>query len=306
MPAGADCVLMVEHAAVLSGELLPAADRRLRAGENIVAAGAEAHTGGELVPAGRLIATPEIGMAASCGYAQVPVYTPPRVAIVATGDELVEVSAVPEPWQIRNSNGYSLASLVQSESATAVRLEVARDTVEDLRARLGEALAADLLLFSGGVSMGKYDLVEVALREAGAEFFFTGARIQPGKPIVFGRLPRPGGGTMYFFGLPGNPISTEVCFLLFVTPLLRALCGRSDRAPRFAEATLAEDVRGGAKVTRFLPAFVEGDWKGVTVRTVPWQGSGDLAANARANGFVVLPLAVENFHAGETVRVLLR
>ena len=137
-------------------------------------------------------------------------------------------------------------------------------------------------------------------------FFFTGARIQPGKPVVFGRLPRPGGDPLYFFGLPGNPISTEVCFRLFVTPLLRALGGKTERAPRFAEARLAEDVRGGAKVTRFLPAVVEGDWQGVTVRPVPWQGSGDLAANARANGFVVLPLGVEGFRAGETVRVLLR
>ncbi len=306
VPAGADSVLMVEHATILAEELRPVADRRLRPGENVVAAGAEARATAVLVPAGRLLATPEIGMAASCGYAQVQVFTPPRVAIVATGDELVEVGAPPEPWQIRNSNSYSLASLVQAESATALRLAVARDTMEDLHARLEEALWADLMLFSGGVSMGKYDLVEVALREAGAEFIFTGARIQPGKPIVFGRLPRPGGDWTYFFGLPGNPISTEVCFRLFVTPLLRALCGRSDRAPQFAEARLAEDLRGGARVMRFLPAVAEGDWKGVTVRTVPWQGSGDLAANARANSFVVLPLEVESFRAGETVRVLLR
>jgi molybdopterin molybdotransferase len=175
----------------------------------------------------------------------------------------------------------------------------------------------NLMLLSGGVSMGKYDLVEQVLAEYGAEFFFTGSMIQPGKPIVFGRMPKHGipghkderkrdGDWVYFFGLPGNPVSTEVCFRLFVAPMLRALSGQTEIAPRFVEALLAENVKGGARVTRFLPAIVESDWKQVSVRVVPWQGSGDLAANARANGFVVLPKEVERFVAGEAVRVLLR
>lgn len=162
--------------------------------------------------------------------------------------------------------------------------------------------------------MGRYDLVEQALRDAGAEFVFTGARIQPGRPVVFGRLPRgrsresgaDGSGFLYFFGLPGNPVSTEVCFRLFVTPMLRALGGQTERAPRFVEALLAEEVKRGAAVTRFLPALLESDWKQASVRVVPWQGSGDLAANARANAFVVLPGSVDRFVAGESVRVLLR
>lgn len=307
VPAGADAVLMVEHASSDRGATVrPAAGRTLATGENVVPTGAEARAGAPLVPAGRVIATPEIGLAASCGYREVPVFARPQVAIVATGDELVELDAQPEAWQIRNSNSYSMASLAEAEGAQAHRLLIARDTLEDLELRLAEARRADLVLFSGGVSMGKYDLVEQVLHEAGAEFFFTGARIQPGKPVVFGRLPGEGGTGTYFFGLPGNPISTEVCFRLFVAPLLRALAGRQDRAPQFAEACLAETVRGGAKVTRFLPAFVESDWEQVQVRPVPWQGSGDLAANARANGFVVLPLDVDEFPAGATVRVLLR
>lgn len=305
VPEGADAVLMVEHGTLEGTSLRPEAGRRLAVGENVVPAGAEARAGAALIPAGRVVGTAEISLAASCGLAELAVFGRPSVAILATGDELVEVGVTPEAWQIRNSNSYSLASLVEDEGAVAQRLAVARDTREDLQRRLAEAGTADLLLLSGGVSMGKYDLVEEVLREAGAEFFFTGARIQPGKPVVFGRMPREGG-WLPFFGLPGNPISTEVCFRLFVAPLLRALCGRTDREPRFAEARLAEDVRGGAKVTRFLPAVVEGDWQGVKVRPVPWQGSGDLAANARANGFVVLPLEVPKFAAGETVRVLLR
>jgi molybdopterin molybdotransferase len=169
-------------------------------------------------------------------------------------------------------------------------------------------MAGDLLLLSGGVSMGKYDLVEEVLAELGAEFLFTGALIQPGKPVVFGRLPTfdPLGPWVYFFGLPGNPVSTQVCFHLFVAPMLRALAGRTEIAPRFVEARLAEEVKGGAKVARFLPAELSGGWDGVAVRLVGWQGSGDVAANARGNGYAVLPAGVETFAAGETVRVLLR
>jgi len=154
--------------------------------------------------------------------------------------------------------------------------------------------------------MGKFDFVEEVLAEKGAEFFFTGALIQPGKPIVFGRLPKAGGTWTYFFGLPGNPVSTQVCFHLFVAPMLRALAGRVDLAPRFVEATLSEDVKGGARVTRFLPAELVSEWDGVNVRVVGWQGSGDVAANARGNCYAVLPVGVEMFRVGETVRVLLR
>jgi molybdopterin molybdotransferase len=267
----------------------------------------------------------EIAAAASCGYARLDVFARPRVGIVATGDELVELEGVPKAWEIRNSNSYALAALVDSEGGCSGRLGVARDTRRDLFERIGQGSMWDLLLLSGGVSMGKYDLVEQVLSEFGAEFYFTGVMIQPGKPVVFGRLPKRGtfqcneegkygapdksewnGEWTYFFGLPGNPISTEVCFRLFVTPMLRSLAGATELGPRFAEARLMEDVKGGAKVTRFLPAEVEGDWQGVGVRVVPWQGSGDLAANAKANAFVVLPAGVEGWGKGEVVRVLLR
>ena len=321
LPAGADAVLMVEHATVgQDAQVSVAAGRTLDAGENVVAQGAEAQAGTELVPAGRRLGASEIAMAASCGYAEVEVFRRPRVAIVATGDELVEVGETPRAWQIRNSNSYALAALVAAEGGEPWRLGVARDEMGELRERIAEAAEADLLLMSGGVSMGKYDLVERALREAGAEFLFTGAWIQPGKPVVFGRVKREQrsenrdqgaeGGWMYFFGLPGNPVSTEVCFRLFAATMLRAIAGQQEIAPRFVEALLAENVKGGAgrskAVTRFLPAVVQSDWKQASVRVVPWQGSGDLAANARANGFVVLPGGVELFVAGESVTVLLR
>jgi molybdopterin molybdotransferase len=318
LPTGADAVVMVEHTSASGAELRVEAGRTLRAGENAVARGAEARAGDSLLPVGRVMGAAEIAVAASCGCAELAVFVRPKVAIVATGDELVEVPASSAPTQVSesrpgaptalsggeiyNSNSYALATLVRGEGGLAGRLAIARDTLEDLRARIAEASGADLVLLSGGVSMGKFDLVEQVLREAGAEFFFTGAMIQPGRPVVFGRL---ASGT-HFFGLPGNPVSTQVCFHLFVAPLLRALAGRSLVAPEFVEARLAEDVRGGAKVTRFLPAEMVSAWDGVMVRVVGWQGSGDVAANARGNCYCVLPAGVEAFAKGETVRVLLR
>jgi len=317
LPAGADAVLMVEHGTLEGEELRPLKGHKLRKGDNVVPRGGEAHSGDPLLPAGRVIEAAEIAVAASCGAARLEVFAKPRVAIVATGDELVELGKTPEAWQIRNSNSYSLAALVTEAGGDSGRLAIARDTRADLEERIVQGSMWDLLVLSGGVSMGKYDLVEEVLAQYGAEFFFTGALIQPGKPVVFGRLPKRGvvgdslpspwtGEWTYFFGLPGNPVSTQVCFHLFVAPMLRALAGRTDLAPRFAEARLGESVKGGARVTRFLPAEMTSAWDGVSVRVVGWQGSGDVAANARGNCYAVLPAGVEAFHAGETVRVLLR
>jgi molybdopterin molybdotransferase len=315
VPAGADAVVMVEHTRLADGVLTLEALRSWRVGENVVPRGAETLAGNVVLPEGRVLGAAEISVAASCGRAEVQVFARPHVAIIATGDELVELDEPMESWQIRNSNSYALAALVNAAGGVGERLAIARDSLGELRAQVAEGRAGDLLLLSGGVSMGKYDLVEQVLREFRAEFFFTGAMIQPGKPVVFGRLPRakarglgdqkqgPEGpfnsgstGWTYFFGLPGNPVSTQVCFALFVAPMLRALAGRTEIAPVFVEARLAEDVKGGARVTRFLPAEISGGWDGVEVRVVGWQGSGD----------VVLPAGVEHFPAGLTVRVLLR
>jgi molybdopterin molybdotransferase len=308
VPQGADAVVMVEHVSLQGKDLRLEEGRRMRSGENIVPRGTEARAGDSLLPVGRTMGAAEIAVAASCGRAQLEVYARPKVAIVATGDELVELDQAMNDEQIRNSNSYALAALVRAEGGIAGRFPIARDSFAELNERVQRAMAADLLLLSGGVSMGKYDLVEQVLAELGAEFFFTGALIQPGKPIVFGRLPTfdPVRPWVYFFGLPGNPVSTQVCFHLFVAPLLRAMCGKTSIEPQFVEAKLAENVKGTAKVTRFLPAELTGAWDGVSVSLVGWQGSGDVAANARGNGYVVLPAGVDSFAAGETVRVLLR
>ncbi len=309
VPEGADAVVMIEHVTVEGEVLEVGAGRVLRAGENVVPRGAEARAGDVVLPERVVMGAAEIALAAACGRAQISVYRRPRVAIVATGDELVEVEVQPEAWQIRNSNSYGLAALVEETGAEAVRLPIARDSLGELRAALTEARTCDLMVLSGGVSMGKYDLVEEVLAEMGAKFFFTGVRMQPGKPVVFGRLPETGSGEgtgRYFFGLPGNPVSTEVTFHCFAGPLLRVLAGAAWEEPRFVLAKLGEDVDPKAGLTRVLPARLTGTSAEVDVRVVRWQGSGDLRANARANCYVVLPEREEGFRAGEVVTVLLR
>jgi molybdopterin molybdotransferase len=304
VPNGADCVVMVEHAQRKGDTLGLTRGRSIASGENIVPRGAEARAGEVIVPRGVRISAAQVAAAAACGAAQLNVFPQPRVAIVVTGDELVEVDQEPLVHQIRNSNSYSLAAQLLAAGAEPVRLPIARDERGDLEAVIRNALETDLLLLSGGVSVGKYDLVEEVLLALGAEFFFTGALIQPGKPVVFGRLAVEDR-HIYFFGLPGNPVSTMVTFSLFVEPLLGALCGDASREPRFAQARLASDVHVKTGLTRFLPARLRSVSTDVTVEPVAWQGSGDIASTSRSNCFLVVPADRPHLAAGETVTVLL-
>ena len=339
VPSGADAVAMVEHTELGEGLVWAAKGRGLRAEENIVRRASEARRGEALLAAGRAMGAAEIALAAACGCAEIAVRKRPVVAIVATGDELVEVEETPGDSQIRNSNGTALAAMVEAAGGEARRLAIARDSRESLRERIAEGRGSDLLLLSGGVSVGKYDLVEEVLAEFGAEFFFRGVRMQPGRPVVFGRLRKSASQQdsesasqqdsesasqqdsesasqrvgesadarewVYFFGLPGNPVSTLVTFQCFVGPMLRALCGAGAEGPRFVQATLAEEVKGKAGLTRILPAILRHDLERPEVRIVGWQGSGDLAANARANCYAVLEDG-RSYDSGDVISVLLR
>lgn len=298
---------MVEHAIAQQGRVRLAEGRVAQSGENIVPEGAEARLGEALVAAGTRMAAAEIAAAASAGCASPLVFARPRVAIIPTGDELVELDQPPLPHQIRNSNSYALAAQVAAAGGEPVRLPIAGDSLEVLLGAIRSARGCDLMLLSGGVSMGKYDLVEEALVSLGADFFFTGVRMQPGKPVVFGRLPAsPDHAALYFFGLPGNPVSTQVTFRLFARPLLEALCGAAVLPPPFVQATLSMPVQAKPGLTRFLPGFINHDLLRPAVSLVQWQGSGDQAAHARANCYLVIPPDAEQIAPGSIVTVLLR
>ena len=315
VPEGADAVFMVEHAEHSAGAAEPAsgvtpdfvrltAGRTIQPGENIVPRGAEARAGDMLVPPGVRVGPAQIALAAQCGYFQLAVIARPRVAILSTGDELVPLEATPGPSQIRNSNSPMLAALVTEAGGEAIILPAVPDQEDALDAAIQLAMPTDLLLITGGISMGRFDLVEDALIRAGARFFFGGVAIQPGKPVVFGQLPRRNARPLPFFALPGNPVSSAVTFHLFAAPLVAALCGDSGPKPRFALARLTGEWRGKPGLTRFLPGSC--DFAAETdVRLVPWQGSGDLAAFARSNCFLVVPADASEIPEGSTVQILL-
>jgi len=220
----------------------------------------------------------------------------------------------PAPQQIRNSNSYSLAAQIRAAGGEPVLLPIAPDEPERLRELIGDGLKANLLLLSGGVSAGRYDLVEQVLGDLKAEFFFTGVEIQPGRPMVFGRIPGSaaelplgrGSDGGYFFGLPGNPVSTMVTFELFAKPVVRALAGMTPTKLVFLYARLKSEMKTKTGLQRFLPAVLSGEFDQAEVELVPWHGSGDMAATARANCYLVVNPAQERIMAGEWVPVLLR
>jgi molybdopterin molybdotransferase len=234
----------------------------------------------------------------------------PRVAILSTGDELVPIDTTPGASQIRNSNSPMLSALVMDAGGNPIVLPTARDEKEEvegaIRTVLDEAMEVDLLLITGGISAGRFDFVEDALNRAGAEFFFKGVAIQPGKPVAFGQLRLSAGRPVPFLALPGNPISSAVTFHLFAAPVLAALSGDSNPQPQFAMAALVGGWRGQPSLTRFLPAWCDFALADRTeVRLIPWQGSGDLAAFARANCLAVVPAGPQELGDGSIVQILL-
>jgi molybdopterin molybdotransferase len=299
-PLGADAIVMVEYTSRQANRV--EITKAVASGDNIVPTGAEARCQDLLIEAGTLLDEASIAVAASVGRSELRVYSRPRVAVLSTGDEVVGINTQPGPNQIRNSNSYSLAAQILNAGGEPVLLPIAPDEPRRLKELIEEGLKSDLLLLTGGVSMGKYDLVEQVLVELKAEFFFTGAQIQPGRPVVFGRVKD----NRYFFGLPGNPVSTMVTFELFAQPLLEALAGMTPRRLVFWYARLKSEIKTKTGLKRFLPALLSGEFEGSEVELARWQGSGDIAATARANCYIVVPPDRERIAAGEWVPVLLR
>jgi molybdopterin molybdotransferase len=303
IPAGADAVVMVEHTHREDGRVRT--DYSAEPHQFINPRGCEAAAHETVLHIGKRLDYSDIAMLAAFGRPQVQVYAKPVVAIIATGDEIVEVHETPEQFQIRNSNAWSLAAQVTRAGGTPRILPVARDTVEHTRECIAQGFAADLLLLSGGVSAGKYDVVEEVLAGFGAEFYFDRVLIQPGQPLVFGHANDSGNSSgKFFFGLPGNPSSTMVTFEIFARAAAELLSGEEEIQLHMPLARLTRDFRHRIGLTRFLPARLSSD--GSEVTPVEWHGSGDVPALTRANAYLVTDPDRAEYPRGELIRVLLK
>jgi molybdopterin molybdotransferase len=299
IPRGANAVVMQEFARVEDG--FAVLDQPALPSQNYVLAGAESRVGECVIARGTRIGFAELAMAAQVGHTRIEVTRRPRVAILTTGDEIVAVDRKPGPFQIRNSNAMALAALVSMAGGEPVILDNAPDDMERLRAQIQRGLESDVLVLSGGVSVGQYDFVEEVLREQGAEFFFDSVALRPGKPAVFGCCAgKP------VFGLPGNPISTMITFELFVRAAIEFLSGRPPRPISYLKAKLAHPIRERAALEHFLPARVTRTNGDPVVERLPWEGSGDITAVVRGNCFLVVHADRLELEAGEWVDILYR
>lgn len=297
VPRGADAVIMLEH--VLREGARVIAGQGAAPGQFINPRASEARADDILLDPGKRLDYTDIAMLAAAGTQTVPVFAAPRVAIIATGDEIVPVSETPRDFQIRNSNVYSLAAQVARAGGVPEILPVARDEMGPTQELIERGLSADLLLLSGGVSAGKYDIVEGVLEGLGAEFFFDRVLIQPGQPLVFGRARG-----KFFFGLPGNPSSTMVTFEIFARAALEVLGGQREIALHMPFARLTEAFHHRVGLTRFLPARLSSD--GAEVTPIAWRGSSDVPALTRASVFMVVEAERPVWQAGDWIRVLMK
>ncbi|MDX6305476.1 MAG: molybdopterin molybdotransferase [Blastocatellia bacterium] len=299
VPVGADAVQQVELTREANGEveILEPVD----SGRSIVRRANEIRAGETVLHAGEDINAAMIATLASFGYAEVKVGRRPRVAVMATGSELVDVDKKPGADQIRDSNNYTIAAYASLAGATVERLPLAVDDTEGLKRQIAEAAArTDMLVTSGGVSMGVYDFTKTALRELGAEIFFERVSLRPGKPTVFARL-----GDTLVFGLPGNPVSVTVTFNLFARTALRAMQGAKEPALKEETAVLARDLKGSIERESYLPAILRTDEKGALMaEPLRWGGSSDFVAFARATALIDVPAGVKMIEAGDRVTIV--
>ncbi len=296
IPEGADAVIRVEDTRQdgTRVELIAA----VKKGENIRFAGEDVREGEEVILAGTVVRPAEVGMMAALGKSFVSVYQRPVVAVIATGDELADIDAPVSSWKIVNSNAYSLTAQILECGAIPLQIGIARDNREDLLAKFRPALRADVILSSGGVSVGDYDMVKDIMTEVGTDIEFWRVAMKPGKPLVYGRISgKP------IFGLPGNPVSTMVSFEQFVRPVLLKMMGHRHLFRRTVQAVLKEGLDKQPELTYFVRVHVECENGGYVAVLTGEQSSGILKSMVRANGLAILPKGVQNISPGERVTV---
>ena len=300
VPDGADAIVIQEDATRDGDTVI--VNESIKAGKNIRAAGIDFREGDVLLPRGTLLSDRSVALAAGMNHPQLPVHRRPRVAILATGDELVAPGAAPAPGQIIFSNVFALAALVRSEGAEAIDLGVARDTLEATSSSIRRArdLGVDVLITTGGASVGDHDFVQEALKAEGVDMAFWKIALRPGKPMMHGRL-----NSMRVLGLPGNPVSSYICAFLFLVPLIRALSGRTAVDHVFEHAVLGHDLPANDKRQDYLRARVEVGSDGVPVAASVGAQDSSLVANlAAANALIVRPPFAPAAAAGSPCTIL--
>jgi molybdopterin molybdotransferase len=298
IPKGANAVLMQEDTEKDGNSILcmDKADDQ----ENIRDAGEDVKVGETVLKKGNTLSPAHIGMLAVIGRSQISVSQRPTVAIISTGDEILELDETPAGPQIFNSNGHMLAAQIKSAGGIPIYLGIAKDTEEDLMEKFTWALKADIVVSSGGVSVGDYDLVKSSLKKMGQEMLFWKVAMKPGKPLAFGRI-----GETPIFGLPGNPVSSFVSFEQFVRPSLKKVLGCSDLTHKTVKAKLTRTIHKKPGRLHFLSAIVSWADGEYTVTPACEQGSGILKSAANANGLLIFPLEAVEIQQGQEVAVQL-
>jgi molybdenum cofactor synthesis domain-containing protein len=268
-------------------------------GKYIVPKGFEVKKGSVVLQKGTPVTPEAIAVLAAFGYSEVKVGRKPRLAVLATGSEIVDLDEKPGRDQIRNSNSHTVRALAERIGCEVKVLPIARDDMSDLKDRISNAASqADIVVITGGVSVGKYDLTKSALSDVGAEILFDRIRLKPGKPTVFARL-----GSQFVFGLPGNPVSVAVTFYLFVRAAALKMQGASEVDMHLGYAVAARPVKGTKERDSYLPAVLKTDKTGrLVAEPISWHGSSDFVGFARANALIVAPRA-KNFEKGDVVRI---
>ena len=296
IPAGADCVVMKEYAQISGKSVLIL--KSAKKGEGISFQGESAKKGGVLLARGNRVTSGVVSLLATLGHSQVKVYKKPSVAILVTGNELLNVNQKLFPGKIRSSNQYGLFAQVKDAGGDPIILGIARDNIKDTKAKIKEGLRHEMLLISGGVSVGDFDLVPGILKSLGVKIFFHKVAMQPGKPLIFGKR-----GKTYVFGLPGNPVSTMVCFYEFILPCLLKLSGANSLTLPKGEATLDEEITLSSKRTKFLRAKTFSKNGRVFARLTSHQGSGNILSLAEANCLLEIKEGVTKIEKGSRVVV---
>jgi len=298
LPEGADAAVRMEDTRKDGGRVAILVEARQ--GQDIRLAGEDVQPGEKVISRGEVIRPAEVGMLAALGRSFVSVHQRPLVAIVATGDELIDIDETPSPGKIVNSNSYSLAALVLDCGAVPLQIGIARDRREDLVAKFRAAMRADLIVSSGGVSVGDYDLVKEVMKEEGNRMQFWRVAMKPGRPLAFGML-----GEVPLVGLPGNPVSAMVSFEQFIRPAILKMMGHVNLFRKTVQARLGQDIHKKPGIRHFIRARIQRDGDLYTVVTTGDQGSGILKSMVRANGLIILPAEVTTVQAGGMVTVQL-